>query len=456
MYDSAEDRPNDVFGKYQQVQRISAYGVTWVIAYKSKKEFDAVNASSLPLVVLIMGASIGLLLFFLMSLALQQRDRAIQLAMEMTREIRAQSLLLYDSEERFELAMRGANDGLWDRNVELGTVYFSPRWKIILGYADDELLNSYEEWIKRIHPDDVAQLLKKEKHYMDGVVERFQNEYRLRHKDGSYIWVMDRGLIQFGENGKVSRFVGVISDITEQKRIDKLKSEFISTVSHELRTPLTSIAASLGLLEAGVFGDLPSKALGLVAIANKNSKRLTLLVNDILDMEKLMSGSTVFRIDQIDMMEIVKQAIELNTEYANSYGVQFSLSTPTESHRIVGDRDRLMQIMANLMSNAAKFSPAGSVVYIRLIRKKTMVRVEIEDQGSGIPDEFRSRIFTEFAQADSSDTRRQGGTGLGLNITKKIVERMNGEIGYETEIGKGSIFWFALPYVVARGKTDNA
>ena len=164
-----------------------------------------------------------------------------------------------------------------------------------------------------------------------------------------------------------------------------------------------------------------------------------------------MSGKTVFRTDQIDMMEIVQQAIELNADYANSYSVQYKLCSPVGVYKVIGDRDRLMQVMANLMSNAAKFSPAGSVVEIRILAQKTMVRIEVEDHGPGIPDEFRHRIFSEFAQADSSDTRQQGGTVLGLNISQKLVARMDGEIGYETEVGKGSIFWFALPYAPNQG-----
>ena len=356
-----------------------------------------------------------------------------------------------ESEERFNLAITGANDGLWDRNLAQNTVYYSPRWKSMLGYEDHELANTYATWAGQVHPEDIDTILEKIDHCLTHKIDRFQHEYRIRQKNGQYIWVLDRGMIMRDENQTATRLVGIQTDISEQKYVERMKNEFISTVSHELRTPLTSIAASLGLLEAGVFGDLPAKALGLVAIANKNSKRLTVLVNDILDMEKLMSGKTVFRTDQIDMMEIVQQAIELNADYANSYSVQYKLCSPVGVYKVIGDRDRLMQVMANLMSNAAKFSPAGSVVEIRILAQKTMVRIEVEDHGPGIPDEFRHRIFSEFAQADSSDTRQQGGTGLGLNITQKLVARMDGEIGYETEVGKGSIFWFALPYAPDEG-----
>ncbi|PRC93839.1 sensor histidine kinase [Solimicrobium silvestre] len=399
----------------------------------------------LTLVVFVVGASISLLLFLLMSTNLQQRDRALGMAHAMTEEIRLQSEKLSFSQERFELAIRGANDGLWDRDLVQGTAYYSPRWKSMLGYSENELPSSQEEWMKRVHPEDLAFILRKEKLCLDGKIERFQNEYRLRHKNGSYIWILDRGLILFNANGTATRFIGVISDISEQKRLEKLKSEFISTVSHELRTPLTSIAASLGLLEAGVFGELPSKALGLVNIASKNSKRLTTLVNDILDMEKLLSGKTVFRTDEIDLVELIKQSMELNAEFASSFGVNFTLSSSTGFRSVIGDKDRLLQVMANLMSNATKFSHFGGSVEIRLVQQDRCVRVEIEDRGAGIPVDFRHRMFGEFAQADSSDTRQQGGTGLGLNITKKLVERMGGEIGYISEFGQGSTFWFTMP-----------
>lgn len=446
LYDSTQGKAPAQAGLLSTKMTISAYGQTWLINLQSQPAFDASYNSSLPLVVLLMGISIAALLFFLLSSTMQQRNRAIRLAMTMTEEIRAQSDQLQLSEQRFALAMRGANDGLWDRDLDSGNVYFSARWKYMLGYEDHELISHQDEWLKRVHPDDTAALIKKEQLYIDGKTERFQNEYRLRHRDGHYIWVLDRGWIDFGDDGKLHRLIGTITDISERKRVDKLKSEFISTVSHELRTPLTSISASLGLLEAGVFGDLPAKALGLVSIASKNSKRLTMLVNDILDMEKLVSGKTVFRTDQIDMLQLVKQAIELNTEYATSYGVHFTLVAAKVTAKVTGDKDRLMQVMANLMSNAAKFSIAGGAVEIRLSSKDNQLRIEIEDHGPGIPDEFQHRIFSEFAQADSSDSRQQGGTGLGLNITKKLVERMDGEIGYRTELGQGTTFWFTLPH----------
>ncbi len=349
------------------------------------------------------------------------------------------------NEERFNLAVYGANDGLWDRDLVNGTIYYSPRWKSMLGYEEDELPNEVSTWDNQVHPEDKIRVIRSVDACISSNTNRFSNEYRMRHKDGHYVWVLDRGLIQRDSHGNPTRFIGFHTDISEQKQVERLKSEFISTVSHELRTPLTSISASLGLLEAGVFGELPSKALGLVNIASKNSKRLITLVNDILDMEKLLSGKSIFRSDEIDMNELINQSIVMNAEYAASYGAHFEFNAQPKLTAALGDHDRLMQVLANLMSNAAKFTPPGQAVHIRLMEAGRFLKVEVQDHGPGVPMEFRPRIFSEFAQADSGDTRKQGGTGLGLNITKKLVSRMDGEIGYETELGCGSTFWFTIP-----------
>ena len=366
-------------------------------------------------------------------------------------EIRLSAQKLKFSEERFNLAVLGANDGLWDRDVLNGTVYYSPRWKSMLGYEENELENSVTLWDEHVHPQDRIWVVRNVDHCIATNGDRFSNEYRMRHKEGHYVWILDRGLILRDNQGVPVRFIGFHTDISQQKQVEKLKSEFISTVSHELRTPLTSISASLGLLEAGVFGELVPKALGLISIASKNAKRLTTLVNDILDMEKLLSGTVVFHTDEIDMVELIQQAVGMNEEYAASYGAHYHFASTLEHLAVIGDKDRLMQVMANLMSNAAKFTPSGERVEIRLLVLDKMAKVEIQDFGAGVPIEFRSRIFSEFAQADGSDTRQQGGTGLGLNISKKLVARMGGEIGFESEVGAGSTFWFTVPLSVPAG-----
>jgi PAS domain S-box-containing protein len=258
--------------------------------------------------------------------------------------------------------------------------------------------------------------------------------------------------------GSDQEWVGFLLDLTERHRGERIKSEFISVVSHELRTPLTAIRGALGLLESGVVGTLPPQAFKLVQIAHSNSQRLGGLVNDILDMDKLISGKMIMAMQPVDLVALARQAIEANAGYAAvlQAGVSYVLGSHPDTAWVNGDPDRLMQVFANLLSNAAKFSSPGQNVEIRVKREDDKARVEIEDHGAGIPEAFRGRIFDAFAQANSGDTRQQGGTGLGLKISKTLIEEMNGEIGFESEVGSGTTFWFALNSLNAPHLEDRA
>jgi CheY-like chemotaxis protein len=245
--------------------------------------------------------------------------------------------------------------------------------------------------------------------------------------------------------GGITEFVAIKQDVTERKMVERMKSEFVSTVSHELRTPLTSIRGSLGLVAGGVAGELPPQVQRLIGIALSNSDRLVRLINDILDIEKIESGRMDFRKQPADLVGIVRQALEANQAFAAQHNVALELLEAPAHAEVLGDSDRLIQVMTNLLSNAAKFSPPGGRVTVRITPDGQSIHVSVADQGPGIPDEFRSRIFRKFAQADSSDTRQKGGTGLGLSIAKAIVEMHGGRIGFETEAGRGTTFWFEIP-----------
>lgn len=225
----------------------------------------------------------------------------------------------------------------------------------------------------------------------------------------------------------------------------RAKSEFLSVVSHELRTPLTSIQGSIGLIRSGASSELPGGTEPLAEIAYNNCERLSALIDDILDMEKIESGKMEFRMDRLEVVSLIREAIEANKGYGNTYRVTFvSDDMPDEVH-VTGDKDRLMQVLSNLMSNAAKFSPPGEQVMLSLAREDGTVRVSISDKGPGIPASFRDKIFDKFTQSDSTDTREVGGTGLRLSISKAIVEHHGGEIDYESKVGSGSTFYFTLP-----------
>jgi DNA-binding response OmpR family regulator len=240
-------------------------------------------------------------------------------------------------------------------------------------------------------------------------------------------------------------FYTLSTDITEMKRIDRMKNEFVSMVSHELRTPLTSIRGSLGLLTGGVAGMLPDAARNLVDIAKNNCERLIRLINDILDTEKMESGKMHFDMKVVELGPLVAQSIAANEGFALQLKVTFKLIGSGDSLRVNVDSDGLSQVLTNLLSNAAKFSPPGATVEVGLTHAQGRVRVEVRDRGAGIPEEFRPRIFQKFSQADSSASRQKGGSGLGLNISKAIVERLGGMIGFTTQTGVGTTFFFELP-----------
>lgn len=277
--------------------------------------------------------------------------------------------------------------------------------------------------------------------------ERTQTGAKGDTRDLNIVCIPDRD-----GDGKVIGLYAFLTDVSEGKRLARLKNEFVSTVSHELRTPLTSIRGSLGLIEGGVAGALPDKAKNLVSVAKNNCERLIRLINDILDIEKIEAGKMDFDMKPLDLVQIVVQSLADNESYARAHQCSFAMDGEMRGAMVNGDRDRLLQVIANLASNAAKYSPPGGSVDVAVTREGERLRVSVTDRGPGIPAEFRGRLFQKFSQADSSDTRKKGGSGLGLSIAKAIVEYHGGEIGFETatageaaEGRTGTTFWFALP-----------
>ena len=242
--------------------------------------------------------------------------------------------------------------------------------------------------------------------------------------------------------------VGVIAqgqDITRQMEAEQLKKEFTSTLSHELRTPLTSIIGSLQLINSGVLGNMDPEVAELTGVAERNGQRLLDLINDILDIEKIESGKLSLVPELVTLDELVGESLVLNKGFAERFQVRYEPRGTLLPVQVKADRKRLLQVMTNLLSNAAKFSPAGEAVEVTMEDLGARVRISVHDHGPGIPENFRARIFGRFAQADSSATRQKGGTGLGLAICKRLIEMMDGRIGFADRDGGGSVFYFELP-----------
>jgi PAS domain S-box-containing protein len=259
------------------------------------------------------------------------------------------------------------------------------------------------------------------------------------------------------EEGRVNSIVLQGRDITQQRAAERMRSEFTSTLSHELRTPLTSILGSLQLLRSGALGDMDKDQGELVEVAERNGVRLLDLINEVLDIEKIESGRLTLVPEPMPIDSLLNESVRLNQGYADRFRANLALHGEVPGVVVRADRKRLMQVMTNLLSNAAKFSPPNSAVDVNVGLRENMVRVEVGDRGPGIPEAFRSKIFGRFAQADSADSRIKGGTGLGLAISKRLIELMQGRIGFEDRPGGGTTFFFELPVLAtAEGDADKA
>lgn len=269
-------------------------------------------------------------------------------------------------------------------------------------------------------------------------------ELDIRRLDHSTYPAVVRGMRISDTDGRPLLWV-LVEDVSERKKVDRMKSEFISTVSHELRTPLTSISGSLGLIAGGSLGELSDQVSRMIDIAYRNSEQLKQLVDDLLDMEKLVSGKMRMQLAPTPVLPVIRDAMERLNTYAVERDVCVRLGSSLATAIAIVDGSRLDQAFTNLLSNAIKFSPDRGEVTVNVEETDQHLRVSVTDRGPGVPESFRPRIFQKFAQADSSATRSQGGTGLGLAITREIMSQMGGSAGFKSVVGQGATFWLDLP-----------
>ena len=330
---------------------------------------------------------------------------------------------------------------------------------VLIAYIDAQQCyrynnRTYETWFGRprssllgvhiqelIGEDNYQKILPYIKTALLGKTVTFENQ--LTTPRGNSYWINATYIPDFDSKGKVKGFFSMIEDITDRKAIEQMKSEFISIASHEMRTPLTSIHGVIKLLDAGRLGELSKSGQQMTDMALRNSDRLIRLVNDILDLERMESGRDKIEKQRCDSAELIKQATDTLQSMADEQ--QIILETSSSSIELYADRDRIAQTLINLISNAIKFSDAGSTVWITSQKKGEQVLFAVKDQGRGIPQDKLETIFERFQQVDASDARKKGGTGLGLAICRHIVEQHQGKIWVESVCSKGSTFFFVLP-----------
>ncbi|CAI7775320.1 unnamed protein product, partial [Closterium sp. NIES-54] len=397
---------------------------------------------------------------------------------------------LKESEERWLYALSGSDDGVWDWNVRDNTMFFSDRWKQMLGYEPGDIGSTLDEWDRLLHPEDKDRAYADLKEHLDGVTAQFVNEQRLRCKDGSYSWFLHRGkVLSKTEDGEPLRFVGTHTDITERKmfeqgmvqakdeaeRASQAKADFLATMSHEIRTPMNGVVGMTALL---LDTDLTPEQRDRVVTIRDSGDMLLQIINDILDYSKIESGKLEIEQTLFNALQAVERVAELLIHNAESKGLEVVIEIgPDTPTFLVGDSGRTLQVLINLVSNAIKFTERGHVIF-RLsshtapalpsspsypalpaaasssstttltttntsapnsgpLEPQQFWVCQVIDTGIGIPKERLGRLFTKFSQVDASTTRKFGGTGLGLAISKQLMELMGGSISVESEFHVG-------------------
>jgi PAS domain S-box-containing protein len=367
---------------------------------------------------------------------------------------------LTESELRFSVAIEGTEAGIWDWDMLNNKVVFSIQWKAMLGYEDAEIENSFEGWQKLWHPDDAPLIEKSVNDHLNGVSEKYEVIHRCLHKDGVWRWIMTRGKILRNPEGKPYRWVGTNVDITAQKQAEenqktakkqaeaatKAKSEFLANMSHELRTPLNGVIGFTELLTKTPLNPLQQQYANS---ANVSGHILLGIINNILDFSKIEAGMLELEVIKTDMVELLENSIDIvkftSADKAFELLLDIDPSMPRFAHI---DAIRIQQILANLLSNAVKFTQKGEValkaVYQALDDKQGKLSIFVRDTGIGITEDQKAKLFKTFSQADSSTTRKFGGTGLGLVISQLIAEKTGSKINIDSIPEVGSTFSFDI------------
>jgi len=363
--------------------------------------------------------------------------------------LREQNGVLAALNHRFESVLDAANDGIAMLDREGHFVLVNRRFGDLLGSRPEAFLHHTVEEAPPLLLERLAHLSGRLATLLPGEV---QDERGVAEEiialDGS-----DQRFLQFytapvqGEDGQetIGRIL-VLRDVTRERELDKMKTDFISVVSHELRTPLTSIKGYTDLLLSGATGEISELQSEFLGIIQGSTTRLSNLINDILDISRIESGSIQIKHEPIDYRAIVSDTLRLMKAAADEKQISMDASLPETIPPVRGDSDKVLQVLANLVSNAIKYTPEGGWVKVSLeVLGEASVTTCVADSGIGVADEDQPKLFQKFFRADNTSTREAGGTGLGLVIAKTIIELLGGAIWVESEPGRGSRFFFTLP-----------
>lgn len=420
---------------------IELFGQPWTLTLSPNQQFLEENISFLPKLTLVIGIILAVMAGLIINFAQRFKNKSDLFAQHQN--------LLSTFVKHVPAAV-----AMFDE--KMCYVAVSDRWyqDYRLSQPDVTGMSHYEVFpeIEQNHPDWVEQY----QQAMKGAVIRVKEDIFVR-EDHEREWLRYELHPWKNVQNETGGIIVFTENITARKEMDIMKDGFISTVNHELRTPLTAIQASLGMLKAAWNNNADEKSTKLLDISYRNCERLTDLVNDILDMEKIAAGKMYYDFESTDISGLVEEIIVQNQSYADKYGVRYVPGKIQENLRVQVDKSRFNQALVNLLSNAAKFSPEGSQVTISVaLARNHLVKISVSDNGAGIPADFHDKIFQRFAQADDSSTRHRHGTGLGLNITKSIIEAFGGTVNFEANPGGGTTFYFLLPISDGRKKLLDA
>ena len=410
--------------------------------------------------------------YFTSMVIIDGRELVIGMDRDCTARKAAESALRA-SEERWQLAVAGSNEGVWDWNIESDGIWFSPRWKSMLGFAPQEFPDQREAWVDRVHPEDRPNLDATLRLHLQQQAPVFQCEYRIRHQDGSWGWALVRGKALFKPDGRAVRMVGTHTDITRQKNAeaelrqakdaaeaaDQAKSEFLAVMSHEIRTPMNGVLGFTNLL---LDTALSAEQRDWLHTIHSSGESLLTLINDILDFSKIESGHMELEQQPVSVRRCVEEVLDLLWSKANEKKIELLHWIEADAPEwIVSDGTRLRQVLVNLVGNAIKFTPRGEIevrvtVEPAVPGQPPRLAIAIRDTGEGIPADRINRLFRPFSQADSSTTRRFGGTGLGLAISRSLAQLLGGDIELASTSPQGSCFRFTVQAAPAAAPQELA